>query len=197
MTNPAENGTIKAEPRGHVKGNISMEDRPQYIADELGVSIEKAEEYYCAIERWTGCTYKGIRAAQQGLTANPLYKQYANSIEEYVEKAPAWNGGETFRGIGVSNSEYANLTKVGDIISVSEGTLASWSSSKSEAEAFLEGTGDKKRIIFHCQTQSKGTSIAHLSEHDEKEVLVSSKALYKVNSVNDSGYVTYVYVEEV
>ena len=109
-------------------------------------------------------------------------------------------GGSTYRGIKLDKATVKAL-RVGNKIDVNLGT-ASWSTAESTARSFsgsgYAGTG-KRSVIFVSGTQTKGTSIKHISLFaNENEVLVSKKAQYIIDSISikpGSPY-TYVYVKE-
>lgn len=86
----------------------------------------------------------------------------------------------------------------GAIINVNRGS-ASWSTSKSTAQSFSKPYNDGVHLVFISKTQSKGTSIKHISKYNhEDEVLVSKNAKYRVTGKpKNQGKYMYVHVEEV
>lgn len=55
------------------------------------------------------------------------------------------------------------------------------------------------RVVYHCETQSKGTGIRHLSvfEHED-EVLCSKDSRYEVvRTETDAAGITHVYLREI
>ncbi len=188
-------------PRGHCSVELNNEQNAyDFVSRELGVSREKAEEYVKSIRLFTGPLFKRIRAYQQGEHVNyPIETaRLSNAIEEYIKRAPRWNGGETFRGIGLSPQE-AEKYKVGYEFKGMQGT-ASWSTDLGTAGDFADKNGNRAGIavIFHSPTQSKGTSISHLSRYGtEKEVIVSKDAGYRVVRAGDIAGRKHIWLEEI
>ena len=209
----SENGaTIKSKwdndlpPRGQVTEKISEDDLYSWVANEIGVSEQEATEYVDSVLNFTDATsgiYSEIRRYQRG---NPLEflteeeaKKFADSIETYIQKAPRWNGGTTFRGVSVSDDELASYIQGQEITA---GGSCSWSGKKAIARdiALRNTTSERPNpVIYHCATQSKGTGIRHISVYEnEDEVLCSTESKWKVVRTEvDSEFITHVYVEEV
>lgn len=126
-----------------------------------------------------------------------LLKSEAKRIEGYIERAPKWGGGVTYRGMSLPSSVVKGLT-VGGTFDVNAGT-ASWSTQESTARSFSKSGSGGRHVVFVSQTQSKGTSIKHISYFTkENEVLVSKNARYTITNISTksgSPY-TYVYVKE-
>ena len=180
------------------------------MAEYLGVSEKEAAEFSNAIYGFTGDYCENIRAVQNNDTEklekfNPkmreVMEKYAQNVEKYISLAPKWDGGATHRGISIDKKDIENY-KIGDKIDVNRGT-ASWSSSIKTAEDFAATKkGGKNPVVFSCDSQSKGTSIKHLSEYEmEDEVMVSKKAKYMITSIKKGHAlgeeITYVKVKEV
>ena len=120
--------------------------------------------------------------------------EMANDVGEWVERAPKWGGGETFRGINVGESVAATYKSVA-IIDVNHGT-ASWSTTQAVSLAF-SSHGEGQRVVFRSPTQPKGTSIKHVwCFQKEDEVLVSKTSRYKVVSTMRSDGIPFVDVRE-
>ena len=189
-------------PRGQVQEKIGEDDLYKYVANELKIDEQKAMDFVDATMAFTDDYYADVRAFQRGETIFSdvgAVSKISEDMEAYIKQAPRWNGGETFRGIAVSDAELASYTK-GSIIDSMGGT-SSWTNVGAGARDFAERnlTYEKPNtVIYHCPTQSKGTGIRHISvfEH-ENEVLVSSKARYEVVEVKvlDDG-VNHVYLKE-
>lgn len=174
-----------------------------FIATDLGVSKEIAEDYYGSVLHWATHGYSVVRNYQQFGDAKAREKgrvhpgkSSADGIEGYIAHAPKWNGGDTYRGIGgISNETYQSLTTPGAIIGM-KGT-ASWTSSKGVADGYTEGMNP---VVFVSKTQRQGTSIKHLAKYSsENEVTVSKNASYRVkrSKKDKKNGIMYVYLEEV
>lgn len=186
----------KAGQKDHLSGE-EIPDSSFALAQYLGgVSEPAAQEMADAVKSFTGDDYKIIRAVQNGAkTGSPAERRLAEMCEEYIEHAPKWEGGTTYRGINVPPSK-ANSYVKGAILDVNRGT-ASWSSTLATAEEFsTHGYG--VQVVFACETQRNGTSIRHLSSYkSENEVLVSKKSRYEVTHAGHQGSVLFVTVKEV
>lgn len=181
--------------------------KAEYIQSELGVSPQRAQEYADALDAYSDNKYSEIRAFQQGEHVKDAerIRKISDDLEDYIKKAPRWNGGETFRGVGLTDEQLAAYT-IGsehDMLGVS-----SWSNDISVAKDFAGNDFGKRRaVIFHSKTQHKGTAIRHLVEeehHDENEVLVSKESKYRVKKIERVAPKnvfdiarTHIYLEEV
>lgn len=186
-------------PRGQtdIPSWITKED---FVESELGVDAKKAQEYVAAVEAYADNKYIEIRNYQQGAEVEPqeeIAKQ-AKNLEEYIKKAPRWNGGETFRGMGLSNENLASY-EVGSVHDMNG--ISSWSNEIEIARQF----GDEYKnyfgnsVILHSPTQGKGTAIRHLSKYPgENEILVSKDSRYRVvKRQSDDKDRIHIYLEEV
>lgn len=178
--------------------------KERFVAKELGIDEFKAKEYADAIYSYTLTTSGAIRKYQQGGEASARIRKIERDIEEYIAKAPKWNGGETVRGIGLTDDELSEYS-VGSIHDM-RGT-SSWSSEIIIAQDFADWEGDRKEkgktnaVIFHSPTQHNGTSIRHLSrypdEDGENEVIVSKQSRYKVVRLSkDNDGRVHIFLEE-
>lgn len=191
--------SAKPVQNGHLSSG-EIPDTPEKTAAYLGVSIDVAKELYGSVRNYSGSLYSSIRQAQRTGQGSASVLADAKNIETYIEHAPKWAGGTTYRGIKLDEAT-VNALQVGDKIDVNLGT-ASWSTSEHTARSFA-GSGspgpDKKSVVFVSQTQSNGTSIKHISQYaNENEVLVSKNTSYIIDSISTkpgSPY-TYVYVKE-
>lgn len=154
-----------------------------------------------SVMAFTDDYYIDIRSFQRGESPNAIdkIKEMAEDIETYIKKAPRWNGGETFRGCTISDDELSTY-KVGTLKTM--GGTASWSNLESVSMDFAKHNVSRERpnkIIFHCDTQSKGTGIKHMSVYEkEYEVICSKESMYeifRIESDNDSNI--HVYLKEV
>ena len=150
------------------------------------------DDYYFDTKRYqTGRPLKGYDVDE--------IKAISDSMEEYIQKAPRWNGGETYRGWKVSDEQLKSYQE-GNIIDM--GGTSSWSGKESAAKDFATRNLTYERpnsVVFHCPTQSKGTGIRHLSVFEsEDEVLCSMESKYKIQSTSkDDDGIYHVYLEEV
>ncbi|MBQ3147451.1 MAG: hypothetical protein IJB91_06965 [Oscillospiraceae bacterium] len=192
-------------PRGQVLEQISQEDLYGFAAAELGISTEMATEYIDVIMDYTDTStnvYSEVRRYQreeplQFLTQEEA-KALSDKIEAYIQKAPRWNGGTTFRGSTVSDIELASYVPGYEL---HMGGVASWSDQESVARDFAvkNVTADRPNsVIYHCDTQGKGTGIQHISVVEmEAEVLCSKESRYVVDKVEiDENHVYHVYLKE-
>lgn len=187
--------------RGHYSDSIPKEKQIDFIHLELKVAIEEAKEYVDAIFYYTDKFHhvRAIREYQQGKRVPDKYQvaKQEQALEQYIEKAPKWNGGETFRGVKLSNEDLEKYTidSEHDMLGTS-----SWSSSEDVAKEFA-GQGKLmgiNSVVFHSNTQKNGTSVRHLSPLEyEDEVLVSKKSKYKVTKIEKKGGLHHIYMEEV
>lgn len=212
LTNAGNSDIIKSKwdndlpPRGQITEKIPEEELYSFVAKELGAPIERATEYAEAIMNytdWSSDIYGEIRRYQRGETLKFMsldeVKKLSDDIEEYIQKAPRWNGGITYRGVSVSDDELASYIAGKEFTS---GGTASWSIKKSVARDFAMRNTSAERpnsVIYHCDTQSKGTGIRHISLAEfEEEVLCSTESKYVVERVEtDEEYIHHVYLKEV
>lgn len=212
LTNVGNSDIIKSKwdndlpPRGQITEKIPEEELYSFVAKELGIPIERATEYAEAIMNytdWSSDIYGEVRRYQRGETLKFMsldeVKKLSDDIEEYIQKAPRWNGGITYRGVSVSDEELASYIAGKEFTS---GGTASWSIKKSVARDFATRNTSAERpnsVIYLCDTQSKGTGIRHISLAEfEEEVLCSTESKYVVERVEkDEEYIYYVYLNEV
>lgn len=186
------------KPRGQLP-HIEKENIYSFVANELGISEEKSIDYVDSVTSFTDMLFTEIRRYQRGETVSTDVRKISESIEEYIKAAPRWNGGTTYRGCLVSDAELS-LYKPGYIINSMGGT-SSWSNIKEIAIGFAKSKPMYERpnpVLFHCDTQSKGTGIKHLSIFEEEsEVLCSKESKYIVQRVEvDDENITHVYLKE-
>ena len=192
-------------PRGQVLEQIRQEDLYEFAATELDIPLEKATEYVDVIMDYTDTStnvYSEVRRYQreeplQFLTQEEA-KVLSDKIEEYIQKAPRWNGGTTFRGSTVSDIELSSYVPGYEL---HMGGVASWSDQESVARDFAAKnvTADRPNsVIYHCDTQGKGTGIQHISVVEmEAEVLCSKESRYVVDKIEiDEDHVYHVYLKE-
>ena len=177
-----------------------------YVATEIKVDEQMATEYTDAVMGFTDNSglFTDVRKYQRGEKLDEwadmdAVKAISRDAEEYIKVAPRWNAGETYRGVTLSDKELSSYT-VGSTLDM--GGMSSWSSKKSVASDFAHRNATYERpnsVMFHCDTQSKGTGIRHMSVIElEDEVLCSKDAKYQVLKVEtqDDG-ITHIFLKEV
>lgn len=202
----SSHGKTKTKEKPRQKGHLTADEIPknaEETAKYIGSTVQEAKDMFDAVQDFTGSAYSGIRRTQRGEKASDIpelqkkYDSEAKRIEGYIERAPKWGGGVTYRGMSLPASAVKGL-KVGGTFDVNLGT-ASWSTQESTARNFAKSSSGDKPVVFVSQTQSKGTSIKHISNFTkENEVLVSKNAKYTITNISTkpgSPY-TYVYVKE-
>lgn len=212
LTNDDEKDKIKSkwdnglQPRGQVSEEITEDELYSFVAKELNVTEEEAMQYVDAVMAFTDAgsdIYSEIRRYQRKEALQFMSEQdvkvLSDNIETYIVKAPSWNGGETFRGVSTSDAELATY-QVGKELSM--GGTSSWSGTRGIAQNFAEINTTVERpnsVIFHSQTQSKGTGIKHISVYEmEDEILCSKESNYRiVKTEMDEDFITHVYLMEV
>lgn len=111
-------------------------------------------------------------------------KERAESVERFIACAPKWKGGDTFRGMSLSNEELEALIKdmkdgQGDML----GT-ASWSSLQKVSQGFasrhlgeFDVNGNEKtvRVLLKAKSHKRATPIMHLSEFSYEAEILSSQ----------------------
>lgn len=170
------------------------------IADKVtGAGKKNAKEYVEVAEAWSGNYYSRIRSYQNGNIHDPdvlkIVAKGEKTIEAFIAYSPKWNGGTTYRAIGVPQSSLDSIyekMRSGERIDML-GT-SSWTSSEEVARSHLV---DGARVIFVSPTQTSGISIMAYSETPyEYEVVVSKKATYGITKIVEREEAIYVYLEE-
>lgn len=169
---------------------LSEEGKLKSVIELTGVTQAQAKKYLDAVESFShGWDYEireyqrtgNVKSLKPGHTINDV-KTKANALEDFISKSPQWSK-PTYRGMGLSESEYqAVLSKLKAGTFNMRGS-ASWSSEIKDAERYAyDSRYDKPRlVVFECGNNRRSTSIRHLSLHpDENEVLVSNKNKYRM-----------------
>lgn len=194
----ASGGHISEKTVGDIfNGDI---EREAIMAQSIGCSHDEAEGYTEAVMDFCGNAHIRLRAYQQGKDIFKDDLEYLTHtdrmLEEFIEKAPKWNAGKTYRAIGLTNEELDDIlekAKRGDIIDM-KGT-ASWSSEVKVAQNHK--IGKENRVIFVCEMQNSGASVVAYSLTPwESEVIVSKKARYRAIGIKHGKDATYIYLEE-
>ncbi len=183
------------------------EEKIDFISKSLGVSREQAEEYEISIAQYGGFSFGKIRQASysggaqfdEEVYAGKLvtsFNKIAQNIEEFIEKSPKWSG-EIYRGINLPH-QTVKAFKNGDVIDMQG--VSSWTSSYDIAETYSHKSNKTKqnqRVIFHSNGTKQGTSIKHLAYYDfEDEVLVSTKARWQIDRIEEIDGVTHLFLKE-
>lgn len=188
----------EATQSGHVEPYSGATEARAAIMALTGVDEQTAEDMRKAARAFTGSDYKSIRHAQTDKLFTDAeylrrYREQANALEAYLQLAPKWEGGTTYRGVRNTKGA-AGVPKVGATIGM-QGT-SSWSTALSTAKSFAGSSSNS--LIYVSSTQRKGSSITGLSKYGkgENEVLVSMHSRYRVDQIKTEGSYTYVYVTE-
>lgn len=189
----------KPRQKGHLTGD-QIPKTPEETAKYIGSTVQEAKDMYNAVKTFTSNSGYGLmRDAQMGKNQSATGKKLAEQAEKYIDHAPKWGGGVTYRGVPMSKKQLAAI-KAGKPVDPGLSALASWSTQEGTARGFAsKGGSGSAHVVFVSQTKNKGTSIKHISHYaHENEVLVSKNAKYTVTSISTkpgSPY-TYVYVKE-
>lgn len=196
-----------AQADGGHKPFMKGQELTDYTAKTLGVSEQEAKDMIKEVSGYTEGYATDMRTWQQGgkqwdmqdLTPAEA-KRMSEQVEKFIDKSPKWDGGELYRGIGISEDAAHKLL---DDISFSmqpfdmKGT-SSWSSDRGIADEFANWNGADVTVVFRTPGTKKGASIDHISEFSQSEVLVSKDARWDVKRIDgtiDDGYLE-IYLEE-
>lgn len=181
---------------GHLaSGFVGREDGIQLLVKETGMSRAEAEQSYNAMEGYFGSDYSFIRAGKP-----PSEALKGKLIDKALSKARPYNG-EIYRGIHLSDSEYASWSKAlqkGATMDMKG--ISSWSSKTNVAESFArKGSLSGQSIIFKVKSTNKAVPVQHLSHFGsgEAEVLAPSTVKYAISSYKTVGKTTYINLAEV
>ena len=175
------------------------------VQQRTGMNYDNAAKTVDAIREWTTSQYGKIRAIQHGkhpsgLTKNEAkqYKNTANSLETFIDRAPKWAGGTMYRGISVDTQTLEKYTQVGTIYS--EKALASFTTSETNAQSFSikHDSYRPHRVVFKTTNKATkhGASITRETRiPDEYEVLMSSKAKFRIKRATKKRDAEGVYVQ--
>lgn len=187
---------------GHdVSAAMSKRNSRNEYADEIGAERWRMENGFFSAQEYSnaGATSGAIKKASETGKGGKKLREKAEEIDFYCENAPTWNGGTLYRGIGSNQFEKQQILEMKQACDLGNAVtmhgIASWTSSKDTAE----GYSDKgKGAIIICEGGTTwGTSIKQFSRYSEEdEVLVSSKATYKIARYYEEGGKTYFHVIE-
>ena len=192
VTTTAAEKAASATRRGHIDLADYSKEKTKLTARELNVHPNTARKYEDAVKNYTSEDYQYVRAYQTHKMKNwdaftndeiRYFKNMGDSIEEFIEKAPKWEGAPLFRGVQM-NEDLADTLRVGTILD--QGGTSSWSDKLSVAKQFTTNTmrdWDTK-IIFKMDATTKGTSIRHLSNYlEESEILLSKRSKQIITNI--------------
>ena len=171
------------------------------IAHATGTNTKEASEFLKSITAYAGNEHRAIRHYQQGRTTDgdeiEYIKPRAEALEKFINRSPKWKGGTTYRAVGLSDADLNDIIqKIDNKVPISMDGTSSWSSSKDVANTWDVYKSNK--VVYICDTQSKGASIAGYSNIPlEYEVLVSDDARYNPVKYWTENEITYVQLEEI
>ena len=155
-----------------------------YVSEDLGK--DEKNSIISALDNYTGNRFQQIRSAQteDGTFVNQD-KIDAEKIEKFIDIAPKWNGGVTYRSIMVNNDVAQSIlssARNGEILN--QKGMSSWTSTKSSTiDSYTNG---RINIMFQCPYPQNGTSVKCFSRFpDENEILVSSNARYVATKIKE------------
>lgn len=170
---------------------------------ECGVSEQEAKDMVKDISGYAdGYAYEMRHWQQTGKTGGEMTPEEAKAMEANVEKfikdSPKWGGDEIYRGISLKPDDtHKLLDKINSGEPLDMKGTSSWSSDRETADDFGQMTAmdDDVTIIFKAPGTKKGTSIDHISEFSQSEVLVSKDARWDVKTINGSVEDGYLEIE--
>lgn len=187
----------------HYEPLSETEEKIDFISKELGVSREVAAQYNLAVAQYGGMSFGKIREASYigGSKFDEVvfagkykstYNEMAENIEQFIQRSPKWSS-DIYRGANIPKS-VLNGYKNGDVIDMMG--VSSWTSNIDVADSYTYKTMDP-RTIFHSNGTKQGTSIKHLAHYtQEDEVIISSKARWQIEKIEQIEDVTHIYVKE-
>jgi len=184
---------------GQHKPHMKGQELVEYTMKELGISQQEAKDMIREISGYTDGYATDMRTWQQGGSRFDMQemtpseaKRMSDQVERYIDLAPKWGDGDIYRGVGVDDVTAGRiLDEIYSDKPISMMGTSSWTSDRSIAEDFSELPSADIAIIFHAPGTQKGTSIDHISDFSQSEVLVSKEARWKVKQFEggiDDGY---------
>lgn len=182
--------------RGHVDMTIKenyTKTKHQHVMDDIGVDEVRAKEIAQSIKLYTTdsvaeenmVTYQWTGKSVDGAEDN------VNNINEYIQKAPKWNGGRVYRGERLSKSDF-NKFQIGGTVELNR--ITSWSSDEKVADRFAKFNVQSNQVSVkyvidsETGTPTSGVSIAHLSgKPGEKELLFDVKSKLEITRIETGG----------
>lgn len=195
---------LKQETKHH-EYTTNNDEKIASVQQRTGMNHSEATETVNVIGRWSTNEYDTIRDIQRGNPPKDLtpagidsYKYYADTLETFVDRAPKWAGGAMYRGISVDTETLEKYTEVGTIYS--EKALASFTTTEATAQRFSITYDDNRphRVVFKTTNKATkhGSSITRETRiPDEDEVLMSSKAKFRIKRATKKRDAEGVYVQ--
>lgn len=175
---------------------VERESQIEVLSQVNAVDSDIAEEYVESIEAWSGNAYKVVRKYQQGKIADESVAEiagiYSDDIESFLRSAPKWEGGVTYRGVGISDDALAKYSKG---VSINMNGTSSWTTSKEVALSNADKYDNK--VVYACSSQKTGASIMPYSLSPfEYEVIASKNASYTIEDLEKIDDIVYVSLKE-
>jgi hypothetical protein len=175
------------------------------IAAHTGLKGEKAQKMLDVLNDWTaeGGEFKQAQKLQTagGEYGDSYYDDGAALVEEYVKKAPKYNG-ELFRGMVIDKQhkkKFLQNLKEGKL-KIHDGTTQSWSSKSDIGKMYAEGVSDDEDlpVIIHSKNgHPDAASITHFGggAYGLGEILVSKDGKWNVTGNKMKDGVLHIEVE--
>lgn len=160
-------------------GDGSDLDPMRMVMEDTGFDAERTEQVRRDVSSWVGTGYTGIRAEEGA------YAQTAERLEEFISASPKYEG-TVYRGIGVERETadeiLATLRGGG---SIDNHGIASWATESDWATTFAEMGGEDKSdpvsIVLQLDENRSGTSIKHIADIDNDEVIAPKGVRYELS----------------
>lgn len=160
-------------------GDGSDLDPMRMIMEDTGFDAERTEQVRRDVSSWVGTGYTRIRAEEDA------YAQTAERLEEFISASPKYEG-TVYRGIGVERETadeiLATLRGGG---SIDNHGIASWATESDWATTFAEMGGEDKSdpvsIVLQLDENRSGTSIKHIADIDNDEVIAPKGVRYELS----------------
>jgi len=184
--------------RGHLRRR-DEQGAINTISQELNISTAEAKQYRDSVYHFTTDAYSDVRVYQKnGTLKRPEISQISDKLEEYIAKAPKWEGKPLYRGVSLNQSAVEEL-KIGTVLR--QGGTSSWTDDVKIAKIFTEKNtfGTQTSVLFRVEATNQGTSVRHISKYfSENEVVISKKAKHEIYKIEKSngGKQLIVYLKE-
>lgn len=160
-------------------GDGSDLDPMRMIMEDTGFDAERAERVRRDVSSWVGTGYTRIRAEEGA------YAQTAERLEEFISASPKYEG-TVYRGIGVEREtadEILETLRGGG--SIDNHGIASWATESDWATEFASMGGEDKSdpvsIVLQLDENRSGTSIKHIADIDNDEVIAPKGVRYELS----------------
>lgn len=139
-----------------------------------------AKRMLYAVQSFSRLKYATIRSAYKNPTANSKDVAAMQSLDEYINSAPKWEG-QVYRGINISKETAEAILKEPTVDMLGP---SSWSTDYKVAKEFSEGYRDVS-MIFELADNKSGASITHIASWNsaEAEVTAPSGVIYHIDDV--------------